>query len=65
MKYYLVSYFVNHSYGFGAGHAWVSTDTVFNYDKFQKDLKVAGNVSLCNVQEVSKAMYIENNPKSN
>ena len=45
---------------FGAGHTWVSTDTVFNYKKFAADLKVSGSISLMNVQEVSKEMWIEN-----
>ena len=49
-----------HGNGFSAGHAWVSTDTVFNYKKFAADLNVSGSISLMNVQEVSKDMWLEN-----
>lgn len=60
MKYYLVSYMHFYSNGFGAGHAWVSTDTVFNYIKFKRDLNLKGEISLININEVSEELFNEN-----
>ena len=60
MKYYLISYMKFNRSNFGAGHAWVSADTVFNYKKFAANLNVSGSIALMNVQEVSKEMWIEN-----
>ena len=62
MKYYLVSYmsFSKRGSSFGAGHAWVSTNTVFDFKKFEKDLNSSDSISLMNVQEVSKEMWKEN-----
>ena len=62
MKYYLVSYmsFGRNGSNFGAGHAWVSTNTVFDFKKFEKDLNSSDSISLMNVQEVSKEMWREN-----